>query len=64
MTNAVDDELIATNNNTLRLKFLNYLCTDFDIKDMGIAHWCLHGRLLQMKTTGIQSFWTNPDTCL
>ena len=42
-----DDELIASNNNALCLKFLNYLQTDFDIEDMGIAHWYLEGRLLQ-----------------
>ena len=47
MTNVVDDELIATNNNTLCPRFLNFLCTDFGIEDMGIANWYLQRRLLQ-----------------
>ena len=46
MTNAVDDELIASINNALHLKLLNNLWTDFDIEGMGIAHWYLQGRLL------------------
>ena len=47
LTNAVDDELIATNNNELRLKFLEFLRKRFDIEDMGMAHWYLQGRLTQ-----------------
>ena len=47
LTNAVDDELIATNNNELRLKFLEFLRKRFDIEDMRMAHWYLQGRLTQ-----------------
>ena len=47
LTNAVDDELIATNNNELRLKFLDFLRKWFDIEDMGMVHWYLQGRLTQ-----------------
>ena len=49
LTNVVDDKLIASNNNPLYLKLLNYLRTDIDIEDMGIAHWYLQGILLQNK---------------
>ena len=37
-TNVVDDELIATNNNELRLRFLQFLQKQFDVEDMGMAH--------------------------
>ena len=47
LTNAVDDEVIATNNNELRLRFLDFLEKQFDVEDMGMAHWHLQGRLTQ-----------------
>ena len=47
MINAVDDELIATNNEKLRLRFLSELQKEFDVEDMGQAHWYLQARLQQ-----------------
>ena len=38
LTNAVDDELIATNNNELRLRFVDFLQKQFDVEDMGMVH--------------------------
>ena len=47
LTNATDDELLASNSNELRLRFTNYLKSKFDVEDMGQAHWYLQGRLIQ-----------------
>ena len=47
MINAVDDELIATNNEKLRLRFLSEIRKEFDVEDMGQAHWYLQARLQQ-----------------
>ena len=47
MINAVDDELIATNNEKLRLRFLSKIQIEFDVEDMGQAHWYLQARLQQ-----------------
>ena len=47
LTNAVNDELIATNNNELHLRFLKFLPKQFDAEDMGMVHWYLQGRLTQ-----------------
>ena len=47
ITNATDDELIASNNNELRLRFINFLKLKFDIEDIGQAHWYLQGRITQ-----------------
>ena len=47
MINTVDDELIATNNEKLRLRFLSEIQKEFDVEDMGQAHWYLQARLQQ-----------------
>ena len=53
LTNAVDDELIATNNNELHLRFLEFLQKQFDVEDMGMAHWYLQGRLTQNEDSSV-----------
>ena len=53
MINAVDDELIATNNEKLRLKFLSEIRQEFDVEDMGQVHWYLQARLQQNEDNSI-----------
>ena len=50
--NAVDDELIATNNEKLRLRFLSEIQQEFDVKDIGQGHWYLKTQLQQIYCFG------------
>ena len=53
LTNSVDDKIIATNNNELCLRLLEFLQKQFDVEDVGMTHWYLQVVLNQSQCAAL-----------